>query len=334
MKTSNSLWQRLERLSGHAAVMGEWRVLLGPCFEQFEPYLRPTDREATQILCAERCAPGCSRRIVRHGPHDIVAVCPEDGDSVDLEPRDCIIHELNAFRLLEDMGRALGIDTQTEPLAGFQAIYRLGALYLPPSCRTPIVVSINGDPESFAKAAVHLALFDEARFLFLGLTQRICPPGTEAILRRRGGVFLALDGFIELTGAGFIPRFPLRDLFLAEPDNAEGITEGATAIERVEHAHEVRWLVNGDDRGVFYMRPQSLKAKILNILHDQNGLGWIPHKTFLHATGWSHEEYFGSRTEPGRMQKQLTEIRKFLGVEIRFSKQHGVRFAEGVVKSR
>jgi hypothetical protein len=232
------------------------------------------------------------------------------------------------------MGRALGIDTQTEPLAGFQAIYRLGALYLPPSCRIPIVVSINGNPESFANAAAHLVLFDDARFLFLGLTQRICPPGTEAILRRRGAVFVALDGYIEFTDTGFVPRFPLRDLFRAEPDDAEAIPEDATVIERVEHGHEVRWLVNGEDRGAFYKRPETLKAKILNILHDQTGLGWIPHKTFLHATGWSHEEYFGSSTEPGRMQKQLTEIRKFLSVEIRFSKQHGVRFAEGVVKSR
>ncbi|HOZ49069.1 MAG TPA: hypothetical protein PLO37_06745 [Candidatus Hydrogenedentes bacterium] len=334
MKTSSSLWRRLERLAGHAAVMVEWRMLLGPCFEHFERYLRPTEREATQILCAGQCTRGCSRRIVRHGPRDIVALCPEDECSIDLEPEDCVIHEIDAARLLVDMGRGLGIEAQPEPLAGFPAVYRLGASYLPPSCRIPIIVSLNGDPETFAKAAAHLVLFDDAPFLLVGLTRRVCPPGTEAVLRRQSAIFVSLDGYLDCTGAGFVPRFPLRDFFCAEQDSAGTIPEGATVIERVEHGHEVRWLVNGVDRGAFSTRATTIKARILNILYDQAGLGWVPHRTFLQAVGWSHEEYFGSSTEPGRMQKQLTEIRKFLGVAVGFSKLNGVRFAEEVVKSR
>lgn len=334
MKTSNSLWRRLERLAGHAAVMVEWRALLGPCFEHFQGYLRPTEREATQILCAGQCARGCSRRIVRHGPRDIVAVCPEDECSIDLEPEDCVIHEINAARLLVDMGCALGVEAQPEPLAGFPAVYRLGASYLPPSRRIPILISLNGDPETFAKAAAHLVLFDDAPFLLAGLTRRVCPPGTEAVLRRQSAVFVALDGYLDCTGAGFMPRFPLRDFFCAEQNSAGVVPEGATVIERVEHGHEVRWLVNGVDRGAFYTRPETIKARIINILYDQLGNGWIPHSTFQQCTGWTKGAYFGLSTETGRMQKQLRGIRRFLGVEVVFSKRDGVRIADGVVKSR
>ena len=93
------------------------------------------------------------------------------------------------------------------------------------------------------------------------------------------------------------------------------------------------WIVNGVDRGRISKRDDSIICKISKILYDQIEFGWTPHKTFYQNTGWTKDEYFGVHNQPGRMQKQLTILRKMLGVEISFNKELGVRFPENVVKS-
>ncbi len=336
MTTSNSLWRRLERSSGQAGVMFEWRTLLGPCLDRFARYLRPTDREATVILCADKCTRGCSRRIVRHGKRDIIAVCPEGASSISLAPGDCIIHEIDTSKLLGDLGQVLGVEVQQESLTDFPMTFRLGTLFLAPACRVPLIASLSGAPDIVAKAAASLLLSEDTPFILLGLTQRVCPPATVAQLRRRGAAFVALDGYLECSGTGFLPCFPLREVIpgKTEASTLPEVVEGATVVARISDGRDFRWLVNGADKGIFYRQEKAIKAKILNILYDQIGIGWVPHKTFQQAAGWTRGEYFGSSTEPGRMQKQLTEIRKFLGVDILFRKREGVRFAEGVVKSR
>ena len=75
-------------------------------------------------------------------------------------------------------------------------------------------------------------------------------------------------------------------------------------------------------------------AKITEILYDQIGHGWVPHKTFMNACAWKEDEYFAASGEPGRMQRQLNIIRKNLGVAIEFRKGKGVRFVENIVKSK
>ena len=336
MTASNSLWRRLEHLSGQAGVMSEWQTLLGPCYDCFARYLRPTDREATAILCADQCAQGCSRRIVKHGKRDIAAVCPEGAHSIPLTPGDCIIHEIDTGKLLDELGEAVGIDVQRERLPGIPTTYRLGTLFLAPGRHVPVIISLSGDPDIVAKAGASLLLSEDTPFVLFGLTQRACLPETVAKLRRRGAVFVALDDYLDEVDAGFVPCFALRDVFPGTPEGSIPIEaiEGATVVARASDGRDFRWLVNGADKGVFYKQEKAIKAKILNILYDQIGIGWVPHKTFLQAAGWTRREYFGSSTEPGRMQKQLTEIRKFLGVDILFRKREGVRFAEGVVKSR
>lgn len=336
MTASNSLWRRLERLSGQAGVMSEWRTLLGPCYARFARYLRPTDREATAILCADKCSRGCSRRIVRHGKRDIAAVCPDGARSIPLEPSDCIIHEIDTGKLFDELGEAIGIDVQRESLPGIPMTFRLGTMFLAPRRRVPVIISFNGDPDIGARAAASLLLSEDTPCILLGLTQRACLPDTAAQLRRRGAAFVALDEYLDGADAGFVPRFPLRDVIPGAPEASTfpEVVEGATVVARVADGRDFRWLVNGADKGIFYRQEKAIKAKILNILYDQIGIGWVPHKTFLQAAGWTRGEYFGSSTEPGRMQKQLTEIRKFLGVDILFRKREGVRFAEGVVKSR
>ena len=118
------------------------------------------------------------------------------------------------------------------------------------------------------------------------------------------------------------------------PGDSKVYPPDAIVIDRVACEDGVHWVVDGKDKGVFFSRANSIKARILDILYNQAGNGWIPHRTFIEKTGWTEKEYYGKAPDTGRMQKQLTDIRTFLGVEVHFRRDHGVRFAEKVVKSR
>ncbi|MFA7185418.1 MAG: hypothetical protein WC082_11010 [Victivallales bacterium] len=94
-----------------------------------------------------------------------------------------------------------------------------------------------------------------------------------------------------------------------------------------------KWYVDGELKKVYKRKYiHCLQSKILNILYDQIGNGWVPHQTFMNATGWSYDEYWGTtRNDPGYIQQQLRHIRKFLKLKILFCKEHGIRFSDEVV---
>ena len=132
----------------------------------------------------------------------------------------------------------------------------------------------------------------------------------------------------EAEGKKITPKSEAKQSSRSENGN------GKFLIERKLVGEEVHWIVNGVSKGRFYQRPSAKKAKIIEALYDQIGKGWVPHRTFMNGCGWSEKEYYPAYNEPGCMQRQLTEIRKFLNVQIAFNKEKGVRFAENVVKSR
>ena len=92
--------------------------------------------------------------------------------------------------------------------------------------------------------------------------------------------------------------------------------------------------MNGELRKVYSRENKySIQSKVLNILYDQIGNGWVPHQTFLNISGWTEEEYWGAKGKKiGRMRQLLRHLRKHLGVNIIFSKAFGMKFAEEVVK--
>jgi hypothetical protein len=53
----------------------------------------------------------------------------------------------------------------------------------------------------------------------------------------------------------------------------------------------------------------------------------------MNMSGWNEEEYWGMEDEKiGRMQQLLRHLRKHLNVKIIFSKEHGVKLSEELVK--
>ena len=90
-----------------------------------------------------------------------------------------------------------------------------------------------------------------------------------------------------------------------------------------------KWYVDGELKKVYGPKKRNcMQSKILNILYNQIGNGWIPHQTFINAIGWTDEEYFGKdRNNPGCMQRVLSKLRKKLEIKIEFNKNFGVKFS-------
>ncbi|MDD5698882.1 MAG: hypothetical protein PHH77_09735 [Victivallaceae bacterium] len=91
-----------------------------------------------------------------------------------------------------------------------------------------------------------------------------------------------------------------------------------------------KWYVDGELKKVYGPKKKNcIQSKILNILYNQIGNGWIPHQTFINAIGWNESKYFTStHDKPGCMQQQLRCLRKHLGVKIIFNKTYGVKFSD------
>ena len=96
-----------------------------------------------------------------------------------------------------------------------------------------------------------------------------------------------------------------------------------------------KWYVDGKFKKVYGPKKKNcMQSKILNILYNQIGNGWVPHETFIYATGWTENEYFGKdRNNPGRMQRLLFQLRKKLKIKIEFNKNLGVKFPDDVARA-
>lgn len=69
------VWRRVEALPVAAGVDEQWKDLLGDDLRIVEPYLRPEQQLATTYPCPHPVHDDCPRRVIHHGPEDIVAVC-------------------------------------------------------------------------------------------------------------------------------------------------------------------------------------------------------------------------------------------------------------------
>jgi len=123
---------------------------------------------------------------------------------------------------------------------------------------------------------------------------------------------------------------------LREIDRASGRARRPDkhVVSLIEQDDGWHWFDNGEDKGRVARSDNSIRYKIMRILFDQIGHGWIPHASFYLSAGWHKERYLPSGDDPGLMQRHLSILRKALGIDIHFDKKKGVRFPENVVKSR
>ena len=91
------IWRRVEAMPVTAGVELQWRELLGDDLHLLKSFLSPEQRLATSYPCPHPVHDGCPRRVVHHGPEDIVAVCGNAApqcDPLHLRRGDLVIYSL------------------------------------------------------------------------------------------------------------------------------------------------------------------------------------------------------------------------------------------------
>ena len=99
-------------------------LALSPGPHQVLQTLLPRD----EIAGAIRLDAFRARRVVRHGPGDVVAVCDETGNVTTLQRPQYVQFELSGARLARAIALALGVELNICPLAGCRFAWWLGQL--------------------------------------------------------------------------------------------------------------------------------------------------------------------------------------------------------------
>lgn len=336
------LWKCIERLPGLSAPGPGWCALLGEDLYLITQYLRPTDRLAQTIPCAQACTPGCRRRVVCHGPDDCVAICPEGESKYAVAHTDLIIQKLDVPAFGERLGKMLGLSGHVDPVQGLHHTWLLGHYLSRSGTAYPVYLMIQQDPALAQMAVMQLCLCHDAPFALLVPTTSALNDLARRAIESCQSAWIALDKTIYWSVEGKMHTdLNLANIFVrgsgdrSSPAEAAPPppSEGQVVIERREMADGIHWFVDGTNKGVFYKRRNSIRANIIEILFNQISNGYVPHKTFINVCGWTEGHYFGKGSDVKVIQKHLTDIRNFLGLEVQFRIESGVRFGDNIVKS-
>ena len=227
---SDKLWHYLERLPGKSGARFDWDLALTewPGYAVFaQNFLQLTRGTATAVDCPTPCESGCPRRIVRHAPEDIVAVCDER-----LEPKLAVpapqlaIYRLHSAAIGKSFAQALAIELRLSRMDGIPHAQLLGDFVAPDQQRYPVLMTLQDDPAAMDGVVRALCLIHASRFALLAPTRQYLTPTAEQLLNTRGSLFLALNEIMTLADNGQFrlkrPGSPFRALapgHYAEPSD-------------------------------------------------------------------------------------------------------------------
>ncbi len=197
------LWNSLEVLRSPAAVMAEWRYLLGDDFDAASTYLAPTDRQAASYPCTNMPACDCRHNVVVHSPHHIVATCQcEVGGCppICLKSADLIVFKMDLRRLGDAIRFAFGFEPATSPLN-----YRA-----PCSCRigtygplhSPVIFLSPDDEPHFLREIEGLFEAHSQPFLLVTPTRGLYTPAIESAIHRQGCALLPCSVSLAIEADG------------------------------------------------------------------------------------------------------------------------------------
>jgi len=372
-KKTLGFWNTLEKISGNAAVEAEWCVQIGSGYELSKIFLRPNGKLALSHPCKIPQGCSTEHDVIIHDQDDIVAVCScEQGcENFPLQQSDIVVYELNRPFLETQLADAFGLLKESDTRTDIYRTTHIGNYSPNLGFRFPVYLTIQLEISDFDNVVDALLSRNERPFILLVPTHELCTAKTEKRLTDKNSSLVPLIDYVvfaekqrlrllcpvehvlsQFLKANFPPdEDDISQIFYpmvhpannvvdtykndsVSPNLSKEDMEGKIRLERKEVDDEVHWIVNSIDKGRFFLRATSKKAKIIEALYDQIEKGWVPHKTFMNGCGWKENEYYPAFDDPGCMQRQLRDIRKFLDVNIEFNKNKGVRFAENVVKSK
>ena len=180
--------------------------MLGEDFARIERYLRPTDQQVTTISCRVGCRPDCWRRVVRHGPGDIVAVCDEGNKKCALDEMELLVHELNMGTVYRDLCGALNVEPAVEQVTGLHQTWRMGFLKSRPGIHNPVYLSIQMEEHHLVEVALRLSSSTRTPQILLLPTMRRMGTLARNVLESHQSVWLPLDQTVKRSSEGRMNR--------------------------------------------------------------------------------------------------------------------------------
>lgn len=252
MKKLKLFWRAFEEPYGILGVREEWRRHLGAEFAAASPFLRKLKEPSATYPCPRRGGDGCPRRVVIHGPEDIVAVCgcvPKECDTLKLKPEDITVYELDRRRFCGFLAESLGLATVAEPVGPLDGIWHVGSLAVTATDHRPAFLVASTSRSQFDGAIGSLLVSFQGPFTVLTPTPRFAGATATEGLRQRGAALLAIEDVIVDSGdSKLVAAAALADLLAAEGGRVIPVAEDKRNLFRREqdfwliafHGKEVR----------------------------------------------------------------------------------------------
>lgn len=344
-------WLTLESLPSLSAVAFEWKKRTGSDYDSIQGLLKPNGRVVTAYPCIHSKDCGCYHDIVQHSPEDIVAECRcgRECDTFQVTSTQLAVYELDRQRLDAAVAKVFNLNQSNVVVKDIPRTSCIGQLTLD-ATHLPFFMTFQPGSMEYTATVEKLLVRFSTPFVLLTPLPELISVECSTLLSTKGCYTIALsdsvivkekfkltvttvgDEFIERLRLVFAPTLPA-----CVPDLSanEDVTDALITIDRRVIDGDVHWFVNGEDKGSVFKRSDKIRAKVLDLLYDNIGVGWVTHDILMRNTGWNENEYYRSFDNPGRMQRLVSEIRSKLGMkEIVFQKSKGVRFTEKVRKSR
>jgi len=198
MRELTRLWRTLEAAPVLAGVELQWQEWLGPDLEAARPFLRPESELAAVYPCPSGGGEHCPRRVVVHGPEDLVAVCanaPAECDAVRLKRADLVVHRLDIGAFAKDVARLLELDDAGgEPIDDLHGVHALGTVVVAAAQRVPVFLVLQSRSEEGQYSVERLlARYPATSFLVVLPTTKVRAATRSALHARACGVIACAD---------------------------------------------------------------------------------------------------------------------------------------------
>lgn len=231
MRRLSAFWQALEAVAGLSLPLGEWTHRLASEMDIVRRYLRATGRLAQSYPCTLPGERGCRRRVVVHGPSDIVAICgvdPRECDSESLSRSEIAIHAVDLPALLRDVSKALGIQYRLDKVPVIESVWRVGLLDLGSQSPLPVYLLLRDSAEAVHHAVAELLGANSDRFALLTPTTKLPDVRTVELLRRRRCFAAALEDLVSAGDAGGLTSSMTLAEWSLRAESPQAATRGPT----------------------------------------------------------------------------------------------------------
>jgi len=226
------MWSSLEQFATPAAVLAEWQEVLGADSPMFQPFLRPTNKQALDYPCTNRPPCGCRHEVI---PSLMVAACrceAQECGRIKVEPKDVLVYALDARKFCGAIRDALGFAAPPDENAVIDGARHSWPVGIHRETHAAAYLSIRQTEGDFVSELDGILRGVAEPFILLTPTQRHQTAVVQGILQRQRCALIPLSGSLALSGTA---RFTVTNSIQALLDRfAAGLAEGKGLVRTVE----------------------------------------------------------------------------------------------------